>query len=106
MESGVSTIKIGSLVIFSRTCRQGGEVYATIRPEDILVSRTPVTSSARNSLPGTIARIANNGMFVKLTVDAGMPIASVLTRQGFEEMDLAVGDKVYLTFKAAAVHVF
>jgi len=106
IESGMSTIRIGTIAIASRTCMEGGEVYATIRPEDILISRTPVTSSARNSLAGTITRITNSGMFVKLTVDAGMPIVSVLTRQGFEEMDLAVGDNVYLTFKAAAVHVF
>ncbi|HOP67461.1 MAG TPA: tungstate ABC transporter ATP-binding protein WtpC [Methanoregulaceae archaeon] len=106
MDSGASTIRVGTISIASRTCREEGEVYATIRPEDILVSRTPITSSARNSLFGTITGIANNGMFVKLTVDAGVPIVSVLTRQGFEEMDLDIGDEVYLTFKAAAVHVF
>jgi molybdate transport system ATP-binding protein/molybdate/tungstate transport system ATP-binding protein len=105
-DSGISTIRVGTISIASRTCREEGDVYATIRPEDILVSRTPFISSARNSLRGTITGIANNGMFVKLTVDAGVPIVSVLTRQGFEEMDLDIGDEVYLTFKAAAVHVF
>ena len=107
-DSGISTITIGSrsIITASNSCKEGTEVYATIRPEDVLISRTPVTSSARNSLPGRITGIANNGLFVKLTVDAGMRIVSVLTRQGFEEMGLSVGDQVHLTFKAAAVHVF
>jgi len=30
----------------------------------------------------------------------------MLTRRGCQEMDLAEGDHVYLTFKATAVHVF
>jgi molybdopterin-binding protein len=101
-----STITLGGLTLVSSTCKEEGEVYATIRPEDILISRDPVTSSARNSFPGIITGFVNNGMVVKITVDIGVPMVSVLTRQGFEELGLTEGQRVYLTFKAAAVHVF
>lgn len=104
--SDASTIALGDLTLISSTCGTGGAVYATIRPEDILISRDPVTSSARNSFPGIITRIVNNGMVVKITVDVGFPVVSVLTRRGFEELGLGEGERVYLTFKAAAVHVF
>jgi molybdate transport system ATP-binding protein len=43
---------------------------------------------------------------VKVRVDVGIPFIAMLTQRGCEEMDLAKGDHVYLTFKATAVHVF
>jgi molybdate transport system ATP-binding protein/molybdate/tungstate transport system ATP-binding protein len=66
----------------------------------------PLKSSARNSFSGRVEEIANGGMMVKVWVDVGIPFMTMLTRLGYEEMDLKVGDPVYLTFKATAVHVF
>ena len=105
-QDGASAIMVDGLKIISGACNGDGEVYATVRPEDILISRDPVTSSARNSFPGTITDIVNNGMVIKVIVDAGIPFVSVLTRQGYDQLQLTEGEKVYLTFKASAVHVF
>jgi molybdopterin-binding protein len=103
---GTSVITVGKLTITSHTCNGDGEVYATVRPEDILISRESVTSSARNSFRGTVTDIVNTGMLIRVTVDAGIPFVSVLTRQGFDQLQLREGEAVYLTFKAATVHVF
>jgi len=84
----------------------GREVFASVRPEDILISKVPLKSSARNSFHGKVEEIANGGIMVKVWVDVGIPFMVMLTRRGFEEMDLSKGDLVYLTFKATAVHVF
>ena len=81
-------------------------MYATVRPEDILLSRDPIVSSARNSFKGRITDIKNNGMVIKVTIDVGIPIVSVMTRRGWDEMHLTEDEDVYLTFKASAVHVF
>ena len=105
-QDGASAIMVGELTIISATCNGDGEVYATIRPEDILISREPVRSSARNSFRGTVTDIVNNGMVIRVTVDAGIPFVSVLTRQGYDHLQLREGEEVYLTFKASAVHVF
>lgn len=86
--------------------RNGREVFASVRAEDILISKDPLKSSARNSFQGRVEEIANGGMMVKVWVDAGIPFMAMLTRRGCQEMDLAEGDHVYLTFKATAVHVF
>jgi molybdopterin-binding protein len=103
---GASAIIVDGLTIISLTCNGEGEVYATVRPEDILISREPVQSSARNSFRGTITDIVNNGMVIRVTVDAGIPFVSVVTRQGYDHLQLSEGEEVYLTFKASAVHVF
>jgi len=89
-----------------REGKKGSEVFASVRSEDILISKAPLESSARNSFEGRVVEISNGGTMVKVWVDVGIPFMVMLTRRGYEEMDLAVGDHVYLTFKATAVHVF
>jgi len=103
---GASAINVDGLTIISSTCKGEGEICATVRPEDILISREQIQSSARNSFKGTITDIVNNGMVIKVTVNAGIPFVSVITRQGYEHLHLNEGEEVYLTFKASAVHVF
>ncbi|MFY9801420.1 MAG: ABC transporter ATP-binding protein, partial [Methanoregula sp.] len=105
-QGGASAINVDGLTIISSTCKGDGEVCATVRPEDILISRERIQSSARNSFKGTITDIVNNGMVIKVTVDAGIPFVSVMTRQGYDHLHLNEGEEVYLTFKASAVHVF
>ena len=83
-----------------------GKFHASVRPEDILVSPEPLRSSARNSFCGTITRIADRGSTLYLTVNLPPDFACLVTRRSFEEMGLAQGQKVYITFKASAVHIF
>ncbi|MDO9550211.1 MAG: tungstate ABC transporter ATP-binding protein WtpC [Methanoregula sp.] len=103
---GASAINVDGLTIISSSCKEDGEVYATVRPEDILISREQIQSSARNSFKGLITDIVNNGMVIKVNIDAGIPFVSVMTRQGYDHLQLNEGEEVYLTFKASAVHVF
>jgi molybdopterin-binding protein len=45
------------------------------------------------------------GAQVRVTVDCGFPLVSVITRQSQEELGLEVGAPVVATFKASAVHL-
>jgi len=99
-------IDAGGVKIVSATCSENGTATATVRPEDILISRAPLDSSAQNSLKGRIETIADNGTVVRITVDAGIPFVVVLTRRGVVDLGLAEGDEVWITFKASSVHVF
>jgi len=83
-----------------------GRLHASLRPEDVLVSREPLVSSARNSLRGTITHIADRGATLYLTVRTPLEFSCLVTRHSFEELDLAEGGEVYVTFKASAVHIF
>jgi len=83
-----------------------GRLHASLRPEDVLVSREPLVSSARNSLRGTITRIADRGATLYLTVSTPLEFSCLVTRHSFEELGLAEGGEVYVTFKASAVHIF
>ncbi|HUU64445.1 MAG TPA: ABC transporter ATP-binding protein [Dehalococcoidia bacterium] len=83
-----------------------GRLHASLRPEDVLVSREPLVSSARNSLRGTIIHIADRGATLYLTVSTPLEFSCLVTRHSFEELGLAEGGEVYVTFKASAVHIF
>ena len=83
-----------------------GKVRASIRPEDILVSPDSFISSARNRFAGTITHVADRGSVLYITVNLPPDFVCLVTRHSFEEMKLAQGQKVYITFKASAVHVF
>lgn len=83
-----------------------GKWHVSLRPEDILISREPLRSSARNCLRGTITQVEDRGSIIYLTVSTPLELVCLVTLHSFEEMKLAEGGEVYLTFKASAVHIF
>jgi molybdopterin-binding protein len=83
-----------------------GTHHASIRPEDILISSEPINSSARNCLPGTITHVVDKGSTLYITVSIPPELSCLITRHSFEELELHEGKKVYMTFKASAIHLF
>lgn len=83
-----------------------GSVHVTIRPEDIVVSRERVPSSARNSVPGIVRAIVQKGPVIYLTADCGVELTAAITKESLDDMRLSVGDEVFLTFKASNVNLF
>lgn len=105
MDNGDPCVNVNGLKIWSASIASG-KVYASVRPEDILVSFAPIESSARNSFQGEIQEISDAGIVLKITVNAGIPFVAAVTRRSFLDMGLDQGKKVFLTFKANDVHVF
>jgi len=82
-----------------------GKVVAQVRPEDIIVSLAPISSSARNVLRGKVIGITDQESSVMVRVDAGKEFVVRITHKSFREMSLTLGTSVYLIFKASAVEV-
>ena len=78
-----------------------------LRPEDITlwVDAGTGKSSARNHLAGRITRLTPQGPLVRVIVDCGFPLVSLVTRASARQMGLAEGQPVTATFKASAVHL-
>jgi len=83
-----------------------GQAHGSIRPEDIIISRKPLRSSARNSFRGRIVSVTDRGTFVYVTVRVPPDFTCMITRRSLEEMELREGLEVYIAFKASAVHIF
>ena len=76
-----------------------------IRPEDILLSRRPFSSSARNQFAGEVADWELTGGLLAVHVALGdLHLTALITHQSFAEQGLTVGTPVYCTFKSSAVH--
>jgi len=82
-----------------------GDIVATLHAEDVILSKAPFASSARNCLSGTVTEVIPSGTTVQVILDVGFRLTALLTRESCRELYLESGSKVYATFKASAVHV-
>lgn len=82
-----------------------GARAVAVDPSDILVSKAPVVSSARNTFVGTVTQIQELGGMVLLEVASGEPFQVEITRQSFHELELTLDTPVHLTFKSSSVRV-
>ncbi len=83
----------------------GEEVCACIRPEDVTLALSRISSSARNSFEGEIKWLVSMGPLTRVELQCGFPLVVMVTKRSAEEMGLSKGKKVFATFKATGVHV-
>ena len=104
-ENGHQILAIDGLEVAVLADRSG-TVHASLRPEDIVLSREPLRSGARNVLKGTIAGIVDRVTLIYVTVNVPPSFICAITRTSLEEMALEESTEVHIAFKASAVHVF
>jgi molybdopterin-binding protein len=104
-EEDVARISLGDDVQVLAATDKQGDVTVQIRTEDIIVSRDPVATSARNVIPARILGVGEQGSSLLVTADAGVRFRARITHNAFSEMGLAPGSSVFLVFKASAVEV-
>jgi len=83
-----------------------GKVHLSLRPEDILISNVELHSTARNSFEGIVTEIVDRGAVMYVTVDVPPGFICLVTRRSLDELKLEKGVRVWITFKASAVHIF
>jgi molybdopterin-binding protein len=79
--------------------------HISINPEDIIVSKEPFASSARNRYEGAITQVIDQKGRVDLVVDVGETFRVQITEHSFRRLGLNVGSGIYVTFKASSVHL-
>jgi len=105
-EEEVVTIDIRGRVIEAISDYAAGEeISACVRPEDITLSLSKVSSSARNSFGGQVLRVVSTGPLARVEIDCGFPLVALVTKRSAEELALEKGKQIYATFKATGVHV-
>jgi ABC-type Fe3+/spermidine/putrescine transport system ATPase subunit len=83
-----------------------GSCYATIRPEDILLSLQPYDSGAPNVFSGIVTGIIDKGATIHVTIRMPLDITCLVTRNQFAEMGLKNGGKIYVMLKPSSIHLF
>ena len=83
-----------------------GPVKLSIRPEDIILSLEPFTSSARNIFKGTVVELIENDDGVRVVLDIGIPLMSMITKKSMESMNISKGCELYAVFKTMSINVY
>jgi len=104
-KTGTSMIDLGNGVIMEAAVRREGKVTVFVRPEDIILSRDQIVSSARNVFKGEVTAVSDLGDTVKLKVNVGKDFIVQVTQRSFREMGLNIGSEVFIAFKATAVRI-
>lgn len=78
--------------------------YVSLRPEEVLLAVGPVgRTSARNLLPGVVARLMSVDGRVVVTVDIGVPLAVEVTQSAVADLELRPGVEVTCLVKTTAL---
>lgn len=82
-----------------------GRGFIRVDPNNIILSRGRLESSARNCFKGRLTRTAFENNHVRICVDAGTEFTVIVTKASYEEMNLKPGEELYITFKTSSVSV-
>jgi ABC-type Fe3+/spermidine/putrescine transport system ATPase subunit len=106
--AGITTFKIGTdLIEISGEYTIGSRVGILLRPEDIILSREPIRTSARNMIKTKITKLVNRSLGIidiYLKFDR-LHIISRITEQAQHDLRLELGDCVFAVFKASSPQI-
>jgi len=100
---GVAHVDFNGYRLYATSALGSGEVYAFLRPENIILSKAPIETSARNVLKSTVENVTQLGSIYQIHLDTSL--SAVVTHQSVEELELKPGTEIYASFKATAVHL-
>ncbi len=96
-------VKVGDLIFYvSFRADPGSNVSFTVPPESVILSKEKIRSSMRNCILGEIYDYEVKGNRVDVYVDCGEKIVSEITLSSWKQMNLKIGEKVYVCFKASS----
>lgn len=105
-DEGIAIVDVAGKVIQAVTNFGPGEqVYVCIRPEEITLTGTKDSTSARNVFPGETTRIVSFGPLARVEIDCGFTLVALITKRSADEMNMHAGSPINASFKATGVHV-
>lgn len=105
---GIQFVGISPHIYVAALTEKKGKVHISIHPQDIILSNTLISSSARNAFKGIVKKIYLEGKTVRLNilVEQEKEFIALITKLSYESMKLSIGASIFLTFKATSVRVF
>ena len=107
LEGKLAVVEAEGLEIYSADpAEPGEEVTVSIRPEEVILAREIVESSARNVLKGKVSGIFKKEHLVVVEVKMGSAeIKAVVTPTSCEMLGLEPGREIYAVFKASNARI-
>ncbi|HLA78906.1 MAG TPA: ATP-binding cassette domain-containing protein [Vicinamibacteria bacterium] len=104
---GLATVALGSARILAPAPEGlGAEAFVCIRAEDVILEREEgAPTTARNRLAGRVIALHPEGAMIRVGLDCGFPLESLITRRACQELALAPGVAIIALIKANAIHL-
>jgi molybdate transport system ATP-binding protein len=105
---GLVAVEVGGVRIWALDpSSHAGAFYVCIRAEDVTLEpgEHPGVSSARNHLVGQVTEIRPFGPVSRISIDCGITLSAVITRQAALDLGLKPASSVTAIIKASAVHL-
>jgi molybdate transport system ATP-binding protein len=104
--AGLLHLRVGGTAL---ECLDGGEdgpVLASIRAEDVALSRdVSHASTQRNRLRGVVRAISIEGPLARVEMDCGFPLMALVTAQSAADLNLLPGESLEAVVKTTSVHL-
>ncbi len=106
LSEGILHIRINERLVEVTGLFQPGEaVNVLIRPEELTLTKSPEISNSANTFKGKVVSLGYQGPLVRVQLDCGFPVLSVITRRSLVELELIPGSEIYASFKSSAAKV-
>jgi ABC-type sulfate/molybdate transport systems ATPase subunit len=80
--------------------------HLAIDPNEIILSAQPLESSMLNTFQGQLKQITQEAAHLRLMIDCGVMFYATISQQSLQQLNLQLGDTVWVHFKATAVTLF
>ena len=77
--------------------------HISINPQDIVLSIDALISSMRNHFQGRVVLISDEMDRVRVNIDTGVVFQVLITYEALDELNIKLGDKLWVNFKSNAV---
>ncbi|NJE07076.1 ATP-binding cassette domain-containing protein [Thermococcus sp. M39] len=106
-EGNLTVLSVNGLRIYSTDRAEiGEEVRVSIRPENIIIAKEPIESSARNVFIGKVSEVSRKGHLVWLRIKLdGVELKAVITPNSCDLLGIEEGKEFYVIFKASNVRI-
>lgn len=96
----------GTTLLAATPLPVASDVRICIRAEEVTLSKQPPNdTSARNRFQARVSSLVSEGPLVRVLLDAGFPLAALITPQSTAELGIHAGAVVTASIKVPAVHV-
>ncbi len=105
-ESDLKEFSTNGIKIFSLTDVADGGAFLLIQPDEISISNSIESGSARNHFKGKITDIARAKIGIEVTIDIGCELISLISSDAMNSLELKIGKEVWISFKASACKIY
>lgn len=104
--AGLREARVGPVTFHVLADAPAGRAHLAFAPSDVALTPQSAASSAQNDFEARVRDLASLPDRVRVSLDAGVPMAADITREASERLGLAPGRSLRAVIKATSIRVY